>query len=863
MSMTFLNQLGVIPALLITLTGLVMLRGQNGEKAARRFLLYLLGVGVLLLLVLFITMRFITEPYEQPFFQLSNLLAPSVLGISALIMLDVKELAHTDRKIKITAASLALGMVILFGLLWSSQLGVGYLVLPGALFLALVWALGRRYGRLATALGLLSLVGLFLNNWLMSNPLDYTGGSPSVVLGIVYLLGFNIWPFLAVVLSAVLMTASFRHMSVQGENAAPRRSRLVRLFAFGLASMLLLYLAYTIFWGSVWDHTNDGLFGVLVSSLAGLIAVGAGMAMTVTLEGKYRLAGLLFILVVPIMLYQSFEAGWRVSYHEITEKRAARIVQALDRFQAREGYYPESLDKLIPRDLLFIQQPVILAGEEWCYQGGEAYYRLGAFYREYFSLPVSLRMYASAGEPPARPWECEQRLAEMKEKYYSPVEDPAAMRPHLPTPLPDIQVGIPKTEIQPVLEGAVAFPGSWSPDSAYFVFGAQTANLTLHFLNGKTGQICAADGQFATVDRLRERHAWLPDGRLLFVDSSSEIVVLMPCQPEIERLTDRFPETFTQIETYAPENGQIILKSAAAYWILDGDTLTAQPIPGVTPNPYQAHGDTFAWLPGGERLVINRLNGRSGSKEGSTLYLINGATEQVEKSLTLEGDFGQSAPWIEGLSEQELLVHGTGELLVIDFSSDPPKVTNVLADIFGLDIKYPDEVSAAGSFIDREGGGYYLAVCLNHPRNQATYLYYSQTGQVHVYDHEHHTLLLFPNGYLMEMAKQENVPTYRDEYDLVLVDTPEAVKPRLVLTGHTPREYPHLSLVYLAKRSQLAVASAHGVSLVSLPDGEMEKYWTLVGDGFSPWIIASPDDSALVAAKDFGGLYYIPLPPGE
>ena len=56
----------------------------------------------------------------------------------------------------------------------------------------------------------------------------------------------------------------------------------------------------------------------------------------------------------------------------------------------------------------------------------------------------------------------------------------------------------------------------------------------------------------------------------------------------------------------------------------------------------------------------------------------------------------------------------------------------------------------------------------------------------------------------MEMAKQEIVPTYQDIYDVVLVDAPETVQPRLALTGHTPREYPHLSLVYLAKRSQLA-----------------------------------------------------------
>jgi hypothetical protein len=186
----------------------------------------------------------------------------------------------------------------------------------------------------------------------------------------------------------------------------------------------------------------------------------------------------------------------------------------------------------------------------------------------------------------------------------------------------------------------------------------------------------------------------------------------------------------------------------------------------------------------------------------------------------------------------------------------------MLKDIFGLDVKYPDEMSASGSHIKADGSGYDLVVRLNHPRNRATYLYDSTTGRVYIYDHEHHTLVLFPDGYWMEMARWEAMPSYRDEYDIVLADRLEVVQPRLRLAGHTPREYPHLSFAYLPKTSQLAVASAHGISLVSLPDGGMEKFWTLTGDGYSPWIIAAPDGSALIAAKDAGGLYFIPLPGG-
>jgi len=862
MTLNLLIQLGVIPAILIALMGVIILRGEDKERNARRFLLFLLGVGMFILLALVVTMRFISGNDPQLYFQLAWLLAPSLLGILALILLYAKTgLTNMDRKARMTAGVLGLALIILFALTWNPQFGIEFFILSGALILALGWAWGMRRVWLAIVLSLLCLGALGLFSFYLSHPPDYTAGSPPFAQRALFLfgLGFNIWPGLAVVMSGVQMTFGLQSPGAQGENTTPASSRRMRLFMAGLAFAVLFYLAYSVFWGSVWDQTSDGLSGIFLSQLSGLIGIGTGMIMMLVLRGRNRLAGIIFMIVVPVMLNQTFEAGWRVSYHEITEARSARIARALERFHAREGYYPESLEVLAPRDLLLVQQPVILAGEEWCYEGGENYYRLSAFYREFFSAPVSLRVYESAGEPPAMPSACESRLAEMKEKYYSPIEDPNAMRPSLPTPLPEIEVDVPKTELQPVLGGAVALPGSWSPDGAYFLFGTQTDNLALHFLIGETGEVCTADIHFSNADGIRENSAWLPDGRLLYVESTGEMMILTPCQLDSEILTVHPPDAFDRVLSYSKESGRILLKSQSGFWIMDGRTLEMMHIPDFMPNPYEFHWDTSTWLPGGEQLVIARLNGQKGSNEGTTLYLIDGITGEVQNSLILDGEFGQSSPWIEGVSETEVLVHSQGELLIVDLSVQPVKITNVLEDIFGLDIKYPDEVSAAGSHIGDATDDYYLAVRLNHPRNQSTYLYHSQTERVYVYDHAYHTLLLFPDGYLMEMAKQELVPTYRDEYDVVMVDTADTVQPRLMLTGHTPREYPHLSLVYLVKRSQLAVASAHGVSLVSLPDGKMKAYWSLVGDGYSPWITASPDVSALVAVKDFGGLYYIPL----
>jgi hypothetical protein len=124
--------------------------------------------------------------------------------------------------------------------------------------------------------------------------------------------------------------------------------------------------------------------------------------------------------LVPLLLFGAFRYGWAVSYHEITEKRANQIQHAIESFHIENGTYPEELRELVPNYLFWIPEPVILRGESWCYQGGRDFYQLGAYFREYFSTPLSLQIYASAGKFPVEIWDCEQRLPEMKARYDPP-----------------------------------------------------------------------------------------------------------------------------------------------------------------------------------------------------------------------------------------------------------------------------------------------------------------------------------------------------------------------------------------------------------------------------------------------------------
>jgi hypothetical protein len=236
MTLTLLNQLGIIPAILITLTGVLVLRGEDKERSARRFLLFLLGTVVLILLAL-VAMRFVSENNPQFYFQLAWLSASSLLGVLALILLNARTvLKGMDRRTRITTGALGLAVLILFVLNWNPQLGIEFYILPGMLILALGWSLGMRWGWLGIVLGVICLVMLGLFNYQMSHPHDYTAGPPPFIIGLLFALGFNIWPGLAIVMSGVLLTASLHSSDTYNP------SHRMRLFMAGLAVAQPLFL---------------------------------------------------------------------------------------------------------------------------------------------------------------------------------------------------------------------------------------------------------------------------------------------------------------------------------------------------------------------------------------------------------------------------------------------------------------------------------------------------------------------------------------------------------------------------------------------------------------------------------------------
>jgi hypothetical protein len=834
MTMTLLTQLGVIPALLVVLAGMLVLHVGSEHTAGRRFLFFTLAVGLLLAVAVYVSALLPSGRGNQPAFLVSNLLAPPLIGVLALILLHLKLLPELKRGEKALVVVLGAGIAALLVSTWWQPYGRAVVILPGALLLAAVWAIAGRSEALVLALSVVALVlRVFLNALSFVEP----GVRPPPWLRLPFAIALYVSPGLAVVLAAVWISASlellFRTEDASGPAAAPVPWRPVA-WRLGLAALLLGTLAYTILWSSIWDQATDGLGGIMFAVYTGPIAIAAGMLIAFKATRWHRWAGLAFAVLVPLLVFGMFRLGWDISYHAITEARATRIQRAVERFHARHSRYPQELGELVPRDLLWISRPIILQGRGWCYQGGQDDYWLAAAHREYFGTPLSLRIYASSGSPPASGWACEEELAELKERH-----DPPPMYEHDagPTrePLPTSVVSIPRTPVQPLAIARHIFFGTWSARGKYFFFGALNAagkapSMTLHFVNAKNGDVCLADESVPPVSSLRRRHAWLPDGRLLFLSEEGEMYLLTPCAVGRERLTDRYPARFDQVAAYDGPSGRILLENEGSFWILDGASLEALQIREVSPNP--DHRDNYAWSPGGERLAISRLNGRD-KKAESTLYLVAGETGEVVRGLPLEYATDQHAPGVEWLTEDELLLHGPP--VVMDLRTDPPAITHVLEDILALDVVFPYELSTWASIVDPGGKDYYLAVRVNHPRNQNIYLYRSETGGVDILRHEISAILIFPGGDGVEMRKLEDPPATQDEYDLVWVDASQDSR-RLVVQGHTPRDYPDLDVEYLPRSSQIALGRRHA------------------------HVRASPNGEGLVAMADEVGVYWIPLP---
>jgi hypothetical protein len=108
----------------------------------------------------------------------------------------------------------------------------------------------------------------------------------------------------------------------------------------------------------------------------------------------------------------------QVDFRQLTEERAERVTQAIESYYAQEGHYPKDLGQLTPRHALWLPGPVIIYGQDWCYDGGNSYYRLGYVDREHWSDPRLIgRIYKTKGDVPDLHGMCEEEVAAIQKRY--------------------------------------------------------------------------------------------------------------------------------------------------------------------------------------------------------------------------------------------------------------------------------------------------------------------------------------------------------------------------------------------------------------------------------------------------------------
>jgi hypothetical protein len=207
--------------------------------------------------------------------------------------------------------------------------------------------------------------------------------------------------------------------AVEGGGSQAQRKHAGRAAAvvFVVGALLLAKTLHHLYWFTVWDNTCDSI-GYLLLLVPVPAALLSGVTLSITLSGRMKWTGFLYsLLILGLMIAVSARAQ-RVDFRQLTEERAERVTQAIETYHAREGHYPQDLRQLTPWYVLSLPGPVIIYGQDWCYDGGEDYYRLGYVYREHWSDPPTIgRIYKTKGEAPDLHDMCEEEIAALRNRY--------------------------------------------------------------------------------------------------------------------------------------------------------------------------------------------------------------------------------------------------------------------------------------------------------------------------------------------------------------------------------------------------------------------------------------------------------------
>jgi hypothetical protein len=316
-----------------------------------------------------------------------------------------------------------LSAMFLFG-----ALSPGWLLVLGIaawLFIsALVWAARKMSAKVWIFAGLVVLAILFLPVSMLvkiiparlSQPLD----------SLVSLMTFLLIISFALIITALLLNSSLNLYKEwqnagagENENSQTQRKHAGRTTAIALvlSALLLAKVLHNLYWFTVWDNTDDSL-GYIWLIIPILAALFSSEILLITLPGRTKVASILYLVIIPALMILVSARAQRVDFRQLTEKRAGLANQAIETYYLREGRYPQDLQQLTPGYVLSLPEPVIIYGQNWCYDGDDDYYRLGYVYREHWSDPrLTGRIYSTKGEVPDLPRMCEEEVDALQKRY--------------------------------------------------------------------------------------------------------------------------------------------------------------------------------------------------------------------------------------------------------------------------------------------------------------------------------------------------------------------------------------------------------------------------------------------------------------
>jgi hypothetical protein len=393
---------GLAPATLIVLAGMYVRARQADEKLARRWLLFLFSVSVLLYGTQFLILR--RETYR-----LGALLQPALVGtlVALLVHLGATRELWSRKTIWITLpATLAIVALMVYWWIEKDPLFVLISAITALVWQSWEWRGKRRWLAYLALLLLLLTVG----GWML-NPNVMLMNRPKWLYGSILIGNLFVWPIVAVALVARLV-----YTSIAGDQPSNWPATVIRLV---VAVLLLLVIGDLIVTETVWVKAEDSLSVIPVVVFT--VATAAAMLWAWAARGWRRLAALVFALLVTLTASYAFNlASWyALSPPWLTEARAEKIDRAIQRYYERQGHYPSRLANLMPFHLWRIPQPMIFRDQTWCYEGGDDYYRLGYVHQPGFGWPpdsISIQIHAAKGEPPEPSWPCDEELERAKSK---------------------------------------------------------------------------------------------------------------------------------------------------------------------------------------------------------------------------------------------------------------------------------------------------------------------------------------------------------------------------------------------------------------------------------------------------------------